>query len=159
MPIYLQSPVVHMTYLPTRIRATSLKWFWSTQIPSRWRQNGHNGVSNHLPHCLLNRLVSCRSKKASKLRVTGLWAGDSPVTGEFPTQMASNTDNVSIWWCHHAIRRCPIISWVPSNINVYTRIFLHIWIYLLAYVEWRYGDFVTWHKKQTYHTFAPFSVK
>ena len=36
------------------------------------------------------------SKKTSKLRVTGLCAGNSPVTGEFPAQMASNAENVSI---------------------------------------------------------------
>ena len=42
-----------------------------------------------------------RSKKASKIRVTGLCAGNSPVTGEFPAQMASNAENVSIWWRHH----------------------------------------------------------
>ena len=50
---------------------------------------------------LLNRLFGCRSKKTSKLRVTGLCAGNSPGTGEFPTQMASNAENVSIWWRHH----------------------------------------------------------
>ena len=27
-------------------------------------------------------------------------AGNSPVTGEFPAQMASNVEIVSIWWCH-----------------------------------------------------------
>ena len=37
----------------------------------------------------------------SKLRVTGLCEGKSPVTGEFPTQMASNAENVSIWWRPH----------------------------------------------------------
>ena len=42
-----------------------------------------------------------RSKKTSKLRVAGLRAGNSPVTGEFPAQMASNAENVSIWWRHH----------------------------------------------------------
>ena len=26
---------------------------------------------------------------------------NSPVTGEFPTQMACNAENVSIWWRHH----------------------------------------------------------
>ena len=41
------------------------------------------------------------SKKTSKLRVTGLCAENSPVTGEFPAQMASNAENVSIWWRHH----------------------------------------------------------
>ena len=28
--------------------------------------------------------------------------GYSPGTGEFPAQMASNAENVSIWWRHHA---------------------------------------------------------
>ena len=42
-----------------------------------------------------------RSKKTWKLRVTGLCAPNSPVTGEFPAQMVSNAENVSIWWCHH----------------------------------------------------------
>ena len=42
-----------------------------------------------------------RSNKTSKLRVTGLCAGNSPVTSEFPTQRASNAENVSIWWRHH----------------------------------------------------------
>ena len=37
----------------------------------------------------------------SKLRVTGLCAGNSPVTGEFPAQMPSNAENISIWWRHH----------------------------------------------------------
>ena len=41
------------------------------------------------------------SKSTSKLRVTGLCARNSPVTGEFPAQMASNAENVSIWWHHH----------------------------------------------------------
>ena len=48
-----------------------------------------------------NRLFRRRSKKASKLRVTGLCAENSPGTGEFPAQMASNAENVSIWWRHH----------------------------------------------------------
>ena len=45
----------------------------------RWRHNDHDSVSNHQHHhCLLNRLFRCRSKKTSKLRVTGLCAGNSP---------------------------------------------------------------------------------
>ena len=68
----------------------------------RWRQNGRDSVSNHQPHdCLLNRLLRRRSKKTSKLRVTGLCGGNSPGTGEFPAQMASYMENVSIWWRHH----------------------------------------------------------
>ena len=70
--------------------------------PLQWRHNEHDGVSNHQPQdCLLN-LFRRRLKKTSKLRVTGLCEGNSPVTGEFPTQRASNAENVSIWWRHHA---------------------------------------------------------
>ena len=68
----------------------------------QWCHNGRDGVSSHQPHeCLLNRLFGRRSKKTSKLRVTGLCEGNSPMTGEFPAQRTSNAENVSIWWRHH----------------------------------------------------------
>ena len=74
-------------------------------VALRWRHNGRDGVSNHQPHdCLFNRLFRRSSKKTSKLRVTGLCAGNSPVFGEFPVQMASNAENVSIWWRYHGTR-------------------------------------------------------
>ena len=48
----------------------------------QWRHNERNGVSNHQPrNCLLNCLFRHRWKKTSKLRVTGLCEGNSPVTG------------------------------------------------------------------------------
>ena len=42
-------------------------------------------------------------KNTPKLRVIGLCVGSSPGTGEFPAQMASNAENVSIWWRHHGM--------------------------------------------------------
>ena len=64
--------------------------------------NGHEGPSNHQPlNCLLNRIFRCRWEKTAKLRVTGPCEGNSPVTGEFPAQRASNAENDSIWWRHH----------------------------------------------------------
>ena len=72
----------------------------------RWRHYGCDSVSNHQPHdCLLNCLFRRTSKKTSKLRDTGLCVGNSPGTGEFPAQMTSNAENVSIWWRHHGIER------------------------------------------------------
>ena len=72
--------------------------------PLQWHHNGLDSVSNHQPNnCLLSRLFGRRSKKTSKVRVTGLCAGNSPGTGEFPAQRDSNTENVSIWWRHHVI--------------------------------------------------------
>ena len=76
-------------------------------ITLQWRHNEYDDVSNHQPHdCLLSRFFRRRLKKTSKLRVTGLCVGNSPVTGEFPTQRTSNAENVSIWWRHHD-------SWLP----------------------------------------------
>ena len=70
--------------------------------PLHWRHNGRDSVSNHQPHdCLLNRLFRCRSKKISKLRVSGLCEGNPPVP--------SNALNVSIWWCHHDYPR--LLRW------------------------------------------------
>ena len=78
----------------------------------QWRHNETDGVSNHQPRdCLLNSLFMHRSKKTSKLRVIGLCAGNSPVTGEFPAQRANNAENVSIWWRHH--ERCWKITAAP----------------------------------------------
>ena len=75
-------------------------WDWNNLL--RWRHNGRDSVSSHQPNdCSLNRLFRRRSTKTSKLRVTGLCAGNSPGTGEFLAQMASNAENVSIWWRHH----------------------------------------------------------
>ena len=41
--------------------------------------------------------VQIKEKTSRRLCITGL------ITGEFPTQRASNSDNVSIWWCHHEL--------------------------------------------------------
>ena len=68
----------------------------------QWRHNESDGVSNHrCLDCLLSRLFRRRSKEISKLRVTGLCEGNSPVTSEFRTQRASHADNVFLWWRHH----------------------------------------------------------
>ena len=94
------------------------EWGWH-QNPLQWRHNGRDGVSNHQPHhCLLNRLFRCRSKTTPKLRVTGLCAGNSPVTGEFPAQMTSNAENVSIWWRHNAIIQTTISTALHHLLSV-----------------------------------------
>ena len=77
----------------------------------QWRHNEHDGISNHrCLDCLLNRVLRHRSKKASKLCITGLCAGNLPVTGEFPAQRASNAENVSIWWRHHEMRWIDLLT-------------------------------------------------
>ena len=87
---------------------------WCIVQALQWCHNGHDGISNHQPHhCLLNCLFRRRSKKISKpCYVTGLSAGNSPVTSEFHEQITSNTENVSIWLRHD------VISWKRVILNV-----------------------------------------
>ena len=47
-------------------------------------------------------IYSGTDQKTSKLNATGLCEVNSPVTGEFPSQRASNMENDSILWCDHA---------------------------------------------------------
>ena len=85
----------------------------------RWRHHGRDSVSNHQPYdCLLKRLFRRRSKNTSKLRVTGLCAGNSPGTGEFPAHMASNAEDVSIWWRHHDIIILPVNGWAQTTKDI-----------------------------------------
>ena len=70
----------------------------------RWHHNECDDVSsNRRLDCLLNHLFRCRSMKIIKHHVSGLCQGNPPVTGEFPSQRASNAKNYSIWWRHHEI--------------------------------------------------------
>ena len=120
---------VNMVYSVTCVYASVAFWFVMvvssvvTDCPLQWRHNGSDGVSNHQPHgCLLNRLFRRRSKKTSKLRVTGLCVGNSPVTGEFPAQMASNVENISIWWRHHEFTFKPIVQGCFAGIEAKIRL-------------------------------------
>ena len=87
----------------------------------QWRHNGCDGVSNHQLDCLLNCLSRRRSKKTSKLHVNGLCEGNSPVIGEFPEQMASNTkmfpfDDVIMLYSCTVIRYHAAVSFYHSTL-------------------------------------------
>ena len=90
-----------------------------------------NGISNHQPQdCLFNCLFRCRWKKTSKLQVTGLCEGNSPMIGEsphkgpltqkmFPFDMSSwngysGLDGLQ-WGCWHRASRWPCVG---SNLIV-----------------------------------------
>ena len=131
------SVIIQMNYLICSVvlcgKYTS-NWNYSkSQSPLQWRHNGCDGVPNQQPHdCLLNRFFKRISKKTSKLRVTGLCVGNSPVIGEFPAQMAGNAKNVSIWWRHHVFKQARTGIIIP---------FLHIFVLYSnpgqAYLGWR----------------------
>ena len=106
-----ESAKIHFLYVSTKLYIQHETLYAIIMFPSplHWRQNGHDSVSNHQPHdCLLKRLFRPRSKKTSKLRVTGLCAGNSPVTDEFPhkwpvTRKMLPFDDVTMQWCHSRV--------------------------------------------------------
>ena len=99
-------------------------------VALQWRHNEQDSVSNHQSHnCLPNCLFRPGSNKTSKLRVTGLCAGNSPGTGEFPAQMASNAENVSIWWRHDGIWYITVTSLERVNSST-TRLFVKRLVYI-----------------------------
>ena len=73
-------------------------YFWDGIDTSslQWSHNERDGVSNHRRlDGLRNRLFRRYNKQISKLRVIGLCEGNSPVAGEFPSQRASNAENLT----------------------------------------------------------------
>ena len=88
-PLGEATPVMKTRALPSSQSRSHSLVTWGLSCDSlHWRYNKRDGVSNHrrFDWLLLNRLFRRRSKKTSKLRVTGLCGGNSPVTGEFPAQ-------------------------------------------------------------------------
>ena len=70
--------------------------------PLQWRHNDHYGVSNHQPHdCLLNHLFRRRSKKTSKLCITGLCVGNPPGPVNSPHKGLVMRKIIPFLWCHH----------------------------------------------------------
>ena len=94
------SEQVHLCFLKwllfCKVISHYLNQYWHVVNRAlQWRHNGHDGVSNHQPYdCLLNRLFRRRSKKTSKLCVTGLCGGEFTDDRwiDFPAQRASNAD-------------------------------------------------------------------
>ena len=73
-------------------------------IPLQWCHHECTCMSNnwHLL-CFLNRSFRRRSKKISKLRVTGPCEENPLVTSGFPSQRPTYAENISVWWCQHAL--------------------------------------------------------
>ena len=92
---------IYPSFHPNIPSVNELSWQYSLH----WRHNDHDGVSNHQPRgCLLTGLFRRRSKKTSKLRVTGLCVGNSPGLVNSPhkgpvTQKMFPFDDVIMFAC------------------------------------------------------------
>ena len=71
-------------------------------VPLRWRHNEQDGVSNHQPYHLFTQPFG-KTQIKENTKAPRCWplCEKFTGTGEFPAQMASNAENISIWWRHH----------------------------------------------------------
>ena len=118
---YTCTHTITRCYMTYNIALKLYGWLLTCWIHfSQQQHNKRDSVSNHQPYdCLLNRLFRRRSKKTSKLRVTGLCEGNSPVTGEFTVQRTSNSENVSIWWRHHGTTKTVNSTTLLFTVDLY----------------------------------------
>ena len=98
-----------------RFCGTVFSW-WRVIVSLQWRHNGRR------VDWLLNRFFRHRSKKISTNRVTGLWEGNPPVTGGFPSQRASNAGK-----CFHLMTSSYvwIMAWRATNHSSPTKSLVH----------------------------------
>ena len=96
--------------------------------PLQWCHNGRDSVPNHQPYdFLLNGLFKRRSKKISKLRVTGLCAFPRkkwPVTRKmFPFDDVIMQSGLSLW---RSLLR-PLSSWWRHHMEIFSML-LALWV-------------------------------
>ena len=135
---------VHMPILPVTFVNCAYSWkvfkYYSNMYMNGDRRNTHSQFK--IEHCSDVIMARWRLKSPDSRLLTfgsvysgayqrkhqssaslALCAGNLPVTGEFPTQKASNAENVSIWWRHpdkmeirfwmpHTVPVCEIIEWL-----------------------------------------------
>ena len=103
--VFKVNACIQIQSLFLRVQLTiSEHWPVAEEATSRYLNHRHDGVSNHRGiDGLLNRLFWRRSTKTSTFRATGLFEGNPPVTGGFPSQRTSNAENISIWWRLHGL--------------------------------------------------------
>ena len=122
--LHLNRPRVHYSvgFSDSLSMTMTLEW-------ARWRlKSPTSRLFTHL-------FILTQINEISKLRVTGHCAGNSPVTGEFDAQMASNAATVSIWWRHHGMKRGVLKA---QTLNI------RIWDVNLSIPFWKYiGTFST----------------
>ena len=73
-------------------------------LTSQWRHNGCDSVSKSPASRLFTQpFIQTQIKENIKAPCHWPLCGEFTGTGEFPAQMASNAENVSIWWRYHAV--------------------------------------------------------
>ena len=92
-------------------------------------------------------LIQAQIKENSKAPRHWPLCGEFAGTGEFPAQMVSSAENVSIWWRHHAVTGCRLC--VPGMIYI---CFYRQHQPLQSHASWKYKTYflqTEWQYNQT----------
>ena len=87
----------------------------------QWRHNERDGVWSHRRlYCLLNRLFRRRSKKASKLHVTGTGDRGIPLTkgphkGPVTRKMFPFDDGIIMYVVHEGMEAENVLRYIPGD--------------------------------------------
>ena len=86
--------------------------------------------------------IQAQIKESIKAPLHWPLCGNSPVTGEFPAQMASNAENFSIWWRHH-VRGSVLFrdSWICSlprkhHADIFPLYWPSVWVKRQTFMAW-----------------------
>ena len=96
--------LIHRTYMNRLIKGTAYQIInFDSYMNCVCLWSGHYG--DVIMGVIATQITSLAIVYSTQIKkhhsVTGLCAGNSPGTGEFPAQLASNAETVSIWWRHH----------------------------------------------------------
>ena len=128
------------------IWSTLQQLFWTLTIePLQWHHKDHDSISNHQPHgCLLNLLLRHRSKKTSKLRVTGLVWGIHRnrgiprtkgqlrekcfhlMTSSWFVRIPIDPNWNRVWWRHTCSSKAQYFT-KPYNVQIRPSHQIHVW--------------------------------
>ena len=120
----------------TNQRKQTLIQIWVSFFCSKYYRSHYNDVIMSSTASQITSLMTVYPTVYSgadqrKHQSTGLCAGNSPATGEFPAQRASNAENVFIWWRHHVYLRswCAVCNIVFSCTVIYQEsiVSIHQW--------------------------------
>ena len=122
----------------------------------QWRHNEPDGILNHRRLIVYSTVCSGADQRKHQSSASLTFAGNSPVTGEFPAQRASNAENVSIWWRHHALG--------TGNAGIYGNtghnccrwwLFTILWSCIDWLLNWGSSKKRKWNFKQSKKTILP----
>ena len=112
----------------------SMRNHYSDVIMGRWR------LKSPASRLFTRTFIQAQIKENTKAPRHWPLCGNSQVTGEFPAQMSSNAENVSIWWRHHDNYFAIVGN--HTDIALFWILTVKIWVSSVNKLAWKESFFV-----------------